>query len=117
MKEKIKKTLEDSVKTLFPGIKIQKFQIEHPERKELGDYSTNLAFLIAKELKEKPIEIANRIATSVKKEKIFERVEVKEPGFINFFFSLDFFFKELKKIFKKERKITEKAKLEKEKQL
>ncbi len=101
MKEKIKKTLEDSVKTLFPGIKIQKFQIEHPERKELGDYSTNLAFLIAKELKEKPIEIANRIATSVKKEKIFERVEVKEPGFINFFFSLDFFFKELKKIFKK----------------
>jgi len=100
MKERVKKILENSVKTLFPSIKIPKFQIEHPEKKELGDYSTNLAFLVAKELKEGPIEIANRIAKSIKKERIFEKVEVKEPGFINFFLSLDFFFEELKRILK-----------------
>jgi arginyl-tRNA synthetase len=100
MREKIREILKNSARKLFPQIKIPEFQVEHPEKKEFGDYSTNLAFLIAKELKKKPSEIANQIAKSVEKEKIFERVEVKEPGFINFFFSLDFLFEELKKILK-----------------
>jgi arginyl-tRNA synthetase len=100
MREKIREILKNSVGRLFPKIKIPEFQVEHPEKKEFGDYSTNLAFLIAKELKKKPNEIANQIAKSVEKEKIFERVEVKEPGFINFFLSLDFLFEELKKILK-----------------
>jgi arginyl-tRNA synthetase len=100
MREKIREILKNSARKLFPQIKIPEFQVEHPEKKEFGDYSTNLAFLIAKELKKKPSEIANQIAKSVEKEKIFERVEVKEPGFINFFLSLDFLFEELKKILK-----------------
>jgi arginyl-tRNA synthetase len=100
MREKIREILKNSVRKLFPKIKISEFQVEHPEKKEFGDYSTNLAFLIAKELKKKPNEIANQIAKSVEKEKIFEKVEVKEPGFINFFLSLDFLFEELKKILK-----------------
>jgi arginyl-tRNA synthetase len=100
MEEKIKEILKNSARQLFPKIKISEFQIEHPEKKEFGDYSTNLAFLVAKELKKKPSEIANQIAKSVEKEKIFEKVEVKEPGFINFFLSFDFLFEELKKILK-----------------
>jgi arginyl-tRNA synthetase len=100
MEEKIKEILKNSARQLFPKIKISEFQIEHPEKKEFGDYSTNLAFLIAKELKKKPSETANQIAKSVEKEKIFEKVEVKEPGFINFFLSFDFLFNELKKILK-----------------
>jgi arginyl-tRNA synthetase len=100
MEEKIREILKNSVCRLFPKIKIPEFQVEHPEKREFGDYSTNLAFLIAKELKKKPSEIANQIAKSIEKEKIFEKVEVKEPGFINFFLSLDFLFEELKKILK-----------------
>jgi arginyl-tRNA synthetase len=100
MEEKIREILKNSVGRLFPQIKIPEIQVEHPEKKEFGDYSTNLAFLVAKELKKKPSEIANQIAKSVEKEKIFERVEVKEPGFINFFLSLDFLFEELRKILK-----------------
>jgi len=100
MEEKIREILKNSVGRLFPPIKIPEIQVEHPEKKEFGDYSTNLAFLIAKELKKKPSEIANQIAKSVEKERIFERVEVKEPGFINFFLSLDFLFEELRKILK-----------------
>ena len=100
MREKIREILKKSVRELFPQIKIPEFKVEHPEKKEFGDYSTNLAFLISKELKKKPNEIANQIAKSIEKEKIFEKVEVKEPGFINFFLSLDFLFDELKKILK-----------------
>jgi arginyl-tRNA synthetase len=100
MEEKIKEILKNSARQFFPKIKISEFQVEHPEKKEFGDYSTNLAFLIAKKLKKKPSEIANQIAKSVEKEKIFEKVEVKDPGFINFFLSFDFLFEELKKILK-----------------
>jgi arginyl-tRNA synthetase len=98
MKEKIREILKSSLCQLFPKAKIPEIQVEHPEKKEFGDYSTNLAFLIAKELKKKPIEIANQIAKFIQKEKIFKKIEVKEPGFINFFLSLDFLFEELKKI-------------------
>jgi arginyl-tRNA synthetase len=101
MREKIREILKNSVGYLFPKIKIPEFQVEHPEKKEFGDYSTNLAFLIAKELKKKPSEIASEIAKFIQKEKIFEKVEVKEPGFINFFLSLDFLFEELREILKK----------------
>jgi arginyl-tRNA synthetase len=100
MREKIREILKTSARKLFPQIKIPEFQVEHPEKKEFGDYSTNLAFLVAKELKKKPSEIANQITKSIEKEKIFERIEVKEPGFINFFLSLDFLFEELRKILK-----------------
>jgi len=96
VKEKIKR----KIKNLFSGIKIPDFKIEHPERKEFGDYSINLAFLIAKDVGKKPIEIAKEISNFFSKEKIFEKVEVKEPGFVNFFLSFDFFVKELKKILK-----------------
>jgi arginyl-tRNA synthetase len=98
MNEKIREIIQDSVEKLFPQMKIPEFQVEHPEKKELGDYATNVAFLIAKELKESPIKIANQIANLIKKEKIFEKVEVKGPGFINFFLSFDFLFEELKRI-------------------
>jgi arginyl-tRNA synthetase len=100
MREKIREILKNSARKLFPQIKIPEFQVEHPEKKGFGDYSTNLAFLVAKELKKKPSEIANQITKPIEKEKIFERIEVKEPGFINFFLSLDFLFEELRKILK-----------------
>jgi arginyl-tRNA synthetase len=101
MKEKIKKIIQNSIEKLFPQIKIFEFQVEHPEKRDLGDYATNVAFLIAKQLKESPIQIANQIASNlIKKEKVFEKIEVKEPGFINFFLSFNFIFEELKRILK-----------------
>lgn len=59
-------------------------QVECPENKEHGDYSTNVAML----LKKNPQEIANAIKSelSVRQAGILERVEVKN-GFINFFIS------------------------------
>lgn len=100
MKEKIKRMLKDSVKKIFPGLEIPEFQIEYPEKKELGDYSTNLAFQIAKIVKKSPLEIATQISDSIKRDKTFEKIEVKNPGFINFFLSIDFLFEEVKKILK-----------------
>jgi len=52
-----------------------------------GHYSTNAAFKIAASLKKKPLEIAKDLAEKIKKldkGKLFKRVEVSQPGFINF---------------------------------
>jgi arginyl-tRNA synthetase len=60
--------------------------VDHPKVKEHGDFSTNVAMVLAKVLKTKPQDLAQRLASSLSKEKdYFEKVEVKGAGFINFF--------------------------------
>lgn len=63
---------------------------EHPEVESFGDYSCNIAMRLSKELKKNPFEIANEIKTIFEKlpnnnaATIVEKIEVKAPGFINF---------------------------------
>lgn len=55
---------------------------------EFGDYSTNLALILAKETKTSPIEVGEEIVDKLKKDKnlkkIFFKIELIKPGFINF---------------------------------
>jgi len=92
-KEKIKKIIKKAVKDLqkegfFQNIKIPDFEIEFSSRKEHGDYSSNIAFLLAKEAKKSPRETARIIKDKIfqGKPKIIERVE-NLNGFLNFFLS------------------------------
>ena len=66
------------------------FLIEIPEKEIHGDYSVNIAFILAKTLKQKPMKIAKdivqRIEKEIKKEK-FKKIEAIKPGFINFWLS------------------------------
>jgi arginyl-tRNA synthetase len=98
VKEKIKKIVKEATSNLFSNVDISDLKIEHPKEKNFGDYSTNVSFLIAKFLKTPPFLIANQILSFLKKEKIFEKVEVKNSGFINFFLSKNFLLGELKRI-------------------
>lgn len=59
-----------------------------PKSKELGDYSTNAAMLLAKLLKNNPRKIAEEIVANLEyDESIIEKIEIAGPGFINFYFS------------------------------
>ena len=59
-----------------------------PSQKNHGDYSTNIAMILAKNLKRKPFEIANEIISSLGYSKeIIDKVEIAGPGFINFYFT------------------------------
>ena len=105
IREKIKILIEKATENLqkekvFPIFEIPKIEVEHPEEKIYGDYSTNVALKIAKISKENPMEIANNLGSRLKilGSKFFEKVEVAKPGFINFFLSKYFFINELKKI-------------------
>jgi arginyl-tRNA synthetase len=60
--------------------------VETPKRREHGDYATNVALVLAGRLKRPPMEIAREIVRVCEDRSGFiERVEIKEPGFVNFF--------------------------------
>lgn len=60
-------------------------QFTHPDRPENGDYATNIAFALTKELKQSPLAIATSLAGQITPDTIIEKVEVAAPGFINIF--------------------------------
>lgn len=82
--------------------------LEIPENKNFGHFSTNCALKLAKVLsgvegKKPPMtiagEFAKRISDSAPKN-VFEKVEAVAPGFINFTLTNDFIQKEFVEIYK-----------------
>ncbi len=88
-------------KRVLPDFKIPEIHIEHPAEIVHGDYSTNLALKIAKVIKKNPMETAKLLSVSLKIYKeYFKKVEVAEPGFINFILSKDWLQKQVREILK-----------------
>ena len=86
----IKNKLQCIIKKSLPvDMDINKIVIEIPKDKKNGDYSTNVAFLLTKELKSSPINIANDIIKNISDDMI-DRIEVANPGFINFYINKDY---------------------------
>jgi len=81
-------------------------EIEQPENKRLGDYSTNVALKLAKKEDRKPMGIAQEIKLQAEKEDtgFFEKVEVAPPGFVNFFLSKEYLQKQVGVILKQKEK-------------
>ena len=59
--------------------------IEIPREEEHGDYSTNIAFLLAPKVRKSPQEIAKMLIGSMTFSGVCEKVEVAGKGFINFY--------------------------------
>lgn len=97
IKKSIKKLQREKI---FPEFEIPEIKIEYPEREEHGEYSTNLAILIGKEIKKNPLEVGEVLKEEILKNKLdfFEKIEVAPPGFINFFLGKKALLQELKKI-------------------
>ena len=86
----IKNKLQCIIKKSLPvDMDVNKIVIEIPKDKKNGDYSTNVAFLLTKELKSSPINIANDIIKNISDDMI-DRIEVANPGFINFYINKDY---------------------------
>ena len=67
----IKNKLQSIIKNSLPiDLDINRIVIDIPKDKKNGDYSTNVAFLLTKELKKSPILIAEDIANNIKDEMI-----------------------------------------------
>ncbi len=69
------------------------FVVEYPAEMAFGDYSTNVAMVLAKTEKKNPKELAEKFATKLNDKKIPEvgAITVAGPGFINFFLKPEVF--------------------------
>jgi arginyl-tRNA synthetase len=108
IRQEIKSLIEKSIKELqrekvFPEFELPEIRVEKPEKEGFGDYSANIAMIIAKEIKKEPMEIGESLKSKISnlKSSIFEKIEVAKPGFINFFLSKEFLQKEVAEILKK----------------
>lgn len=104
MKEEIKKIIDEVV-----DAKVD-YTIEHPADISHGDYSTNIAMVLAKQEGKNPRDLADEISEKIwqkveegQSDKStgpaddIEKVEVAGPGFINFHLKKSFFAKEIQK--------------------
>lgn len=57
--------------------------VEQPARVEHGDYTTNVAFQLARHLRKPPIQIAAQLAGELRTLPMASRVEAAAPGFVN----------------------------------
>ncbi len=77
------------------------FEVFVPEKEVFGHYSTNAALRIGKAENKNPSEVAGKIVEKLEKtvpKGFFEKIEIANPGFINFWLSAEVLQNELKEI-------------------
>ncbi len=106
MKEKLKEEIIEKLESVIPEVSEvkNKVRLELPKEDKFGDLSINIAFLLTKKLKDKPVNIANRIKEILEDDEKFEKVEVAGAGFINLFLSKEFYKRILEQIIKEKDK-------------
>ena len=111
--KKIKAVIKSGVSASFPEVQDTEnlINIEHPSNKNYGDYSTNIALILAGKLKMSPIDVAKKISRKIgeyiisgqtisflsdsnskdkvmfKADDILENVKSELPGFVNMYLS------------------------------
>ena len=93
MREFVRERIRDAVhKVIDPYGKEGEGEIplEKPHNPEFGDFSTNIAMTIARQANISPRNLGEKIASAITasdSEKVFARVEVAGPGFVNMYIS------------------------------
>lgn len=73
------------------------FSVMVSQRPEFGDYTTNLAFILAKQRQQSPFLVAEDIKKDLARlSRYFSKIEIKN-GYLNFFLSKEFLLEHLKK--------------------
>lgn len=103
-KSQLKNAVSTAIKTAIDkgeliNADIPDFVIETPADRKNGDFATNAAMAGARFFRTAPAKIAQAITSNIELEDtFFERCEVAGPGFINFFYSKDFYASVLKDV-------------------
>ena len=91
MKESLRNIVRDTVENLFfskeDDLILSDIDISTPKKREFGDYSSNIAMILTKQLKKRPRDIAEQISgkLSTSHSELFKKIEIAGPGFLNFF--------------------------------
>src|SRR3990167_1079964 len=87
----LKSWLRKEISGKFPDIE---FDILIPPDDKMGDYSTNLAFVLAKRNKTNPLSAGKKLVEEFSEDKEFgkkfRKIQLVPPGFINFYLSEEY---------------------------
>lgn len=99
----MQKDISNIIKTIY-DVELD-IELTRPES-IFGDFSTNVAMQLVKQLKKNPREIAQKIADEIAKFDYVDKVDIAGPGFINIFLTdsklIDLVYSEPEKIRKRE---------------
>jgi len=90
MKEQLRQAIRAALeqcyadKTLTSGELPDEIQLEVPKNADHGDYSTNLAMVLAKAERQAPRKIAETLVAALQGHRLCDTIEIAGPGFINF---------------------------------
>lgn len=83
------KSLKKQISSLIEkATGVKNSNVEFTSDDNFGDYTTNIAMVLAKEQKKNPRELANEISSKIDSN-LFDKIEVAGPGFINFWLKKD----------------------------
>ena len=99
IREEIKSVVSKSLKSLGYGEEFL-VKVSKPKESSFGDYSVSVAMEIAKKEGKNPTEIASKIKEGIES-KYFTKIEVVNPGFINFFVAKEIVSNEIQEVLKK----------------
>ncbi len=75
--------IESTAASFPPGVDTSRIVVEPPRDRSHGDWATNAAMVMAKEVGQKPSSIAASTADSLRQNEMVQKVEIAGPGFIN----------------------------------
>ena len=120
MKQEVINVVRNAIESLQKqwGLKtISDIEVEIPRNETLGDVAATVAMSLTKTLNKPPRKIAEDIVNAIKIKippsppllkggegglGIFEKIEIAGPGFINFTFKKEYFYKNLEKLLEEE---------------
>lgn len=85
MENTIKELIRNAIKVTLPDFDGE-VSLSTPQL-QFGDFSSNIALILAKKLKRNPIEIAEEIKKNIDANEFIESIHVLKPGFINIWLS------------------------------
>ena len=77
-------------KNLKQSINTDIVVVERPKKQHQGDFSTNVAMVLAKAFSSNPREVGELIRSRLREEEIVESVSLDGPGFLNITINLEF---------------------------
>jgi arginyl-tRNA synthetase len=106
MKKELKNLLQKAIMSVkeannWSDFDVPEISIEYTKDERFGDYTANIAMVLAKKIGQSPMEIAEILRGEILKQvqdDSLEKVEVAAPGYINFYLSKKYLHSVAKKI-------------------
>ncbi len=83
--QEIIQQLKKAITTTYPAVEGPDPELTYPESEIHGDYTSNIALILAKSVGQPPRQVAETLAQAFSVQSPVAKVEVAGPGFLNFY--------------------------------